>query len=241
MKTNLILAILCASALGIFTPFTVDAKPSGSCGSKSGGAAKHPKAAHSHPATKSCTKDPGVNHRQDNQHDRISQGVKSGQLTKEEAKSVASTQKEIRQEEAQYKSDGILTKDERKDLQQDLHAASKDIYEEKHDSETRPGVTPAEPKTCGTKNPGINYRQENQKERIEQGIQSGELTKKEIASLAHKEAVLARMEKRMKEDGTLTPEERMKLQNMQSLLSSSIYKQKHDGQDQTGTTTDSAK
>jgi hypothetical protein len=43
----------------------------------------------------------------------------------------------IRQEERQYKSDGILTKDERKDLHQDLNASSRNVYNEKHDTETR--------------------------------------------------------------------------------------------------------
>lgn len=82
-------------------------------------------------------RDPGVNARQFNQHERIEQGVRSGALTKDEAKGLASEQRSIRQEERQYKSDGVLTKDERKDLQQDLNTASKDIYTEKHDAERR--------------------------------------------------------------------------------------------------------
>jgi hypothetical protein len=82
-------------------------------------------------------RDPGVNARQSNQHERIEQGVHSGALTKDEAKGLASEQRSIRQEERRYKSDGVLTKDERKDLHQDLNAASKDIYNEKHDAEHR--------------------------------------------------------------------------------------------------------
>lgn len=82
-------------------------------------------------------RDPGVNHRQFNQHERIEQGIRSGQLTQGEAKQLATEQHSIRQEERQYKSDGVLTKDERKDLHQDLNAASKDIYNEKHDAEQR--------------------------------------------------------------------------------------------------------
>jgi hypothetical protein len=86
-----------------------------------------------HPATR----DPGVNHRQHRQHDRISQGVRSGELTREEAKTLATEQRAIRREERAYKSDGVLTRAERKDLHQDLNAASQNIYEEKHDAEKR--------------------------------------------------------------------------------------------------------
>ena len=82
-------------------------------------------------------RDPGVNQRQHNQHDRIAQGVRSGELTKDEAKGLRAEQRSIRQEERQYKSDGILTKAERTDLRQDLNAASRNIYNEKHDADTR--------------------------------------------------------------------------------------------------------
>jgi len=84
-----------------------------------------------------AVRDPGVNARQGFQRDRIGQGVRSGELTKDEAKQLAGEQRAIRKEERAYKSDGKLTKDERKDLHQDLNAASKDIYEQKHDAEKR--------------------------------------------------------------------------------------------------------
>lgn len=86
-----------------------------------------------HPAVR----DPGVNARQHFQRDRIGQGVRSGELTKQETMELAAGQRAIRKEERAYKSDGKLTKDERKDLHQDLNAASKSIYEEKHDAERR--------------------------------------------------------------------------------------------------------
>lgn len=86
------------------------------------------------------TKDPRVNHRQLNQHERIAQGVKSGELTKGEAKDLRGDQKDIRQEEKQFKSDGKLTKNERQELHQDQNAASKEIYQEKHDAQERPSA-----------------------------------------------------------------------------------------------------
>jgi hypothetical protein len=83
------------------------------------------------------TRDPEVNHRQHNQHARIAQGVKSGELTKGEAKDLRGDQKELRQEERADKADGQLTKAERKDLHKDLNQNSKEIYQAKHNDETR--------------------------------------------------------------------------------------------------------
>lgn len=80
---------------------------------------------------------PGVNRRERHERKRIKQGVKSGELTKEEAKELRQEQREIHQKEREMKSDGTLTKDERKELHQDMNDASKNIYEEKHDSEKR--------------------------------------------------------------------------------------------------------
>lgn len=102
----------------------------------SGGSGGHEARRH-HAQPNAARRDPGVNHRQTHQRKRIHRGVHSGQLTKDEAKSLAQEQKAIRQEERAYKSDGALTKDERKDLHQDLNKASKNIYREKHDAETR--------------------------------------------------------------------------------------------------------
>lgn len=82
--------------------------------------------------------DAGVNARQHRQQHRVKQGVRSGQLTQDEVKSLRDERRNIRQEEHAYKADGKLTRDERKDLQQDLNSLSKDIYNEKHDGEQRP-------------------------------------------------------------------------------------------------------
>jgi len=83
-------------------------------------------------------RDPGVNQRQRDQHARIHQGVRSGQLTHQEAKSLRSEQRSIHQEERKDKADGKMTAAERKDLHKDLNKASKDIYADKHNSDVRP-------------------------------------------------------------------------------------------------------
>ena len=78
-----------------------------------------------------------IDQRQHNQADRIRQGVRSGEVTKSETRGLVKEQREIRQTERQYKSDGVLTRDERKDLRQQQNQASRHIYQEKHDGEKR--------------------------------------------------------------------------------------------------------
>ncbi len=91
-------------------------------------------------AAVAADRDPGVNHRQNRQHERIEQGVHSGQLTHQEAKSLRSEQRSIRQQEHKDKADGKMTAAERKDLHKDLNQANKDIYKDKHNAEVRTRV-----------------------------------------------------------------------------------------------------
>lgn len=86
------------------------------------------------------TRDPGVNARQLHQHQRIANGVRSGELTRPEAKDLRSDQRDIRQEERGFKADGQLSSNERQELHQDQRAASQEIYQDKHDAQTRPGT-----------------------------------------------------------------------------------------------------
>ena len=83
------------------------------------------------------TRDPGVNARQHNQRDRIQQGVGSGELTRRETGRLVEEQRDIRQLERAYKSDGKLTKRERADLHHEQNQASRDIYRQKHDKQDR--------------------------------------------------------------------------------------------------------
>ena len=84
-----------------------------------------------------AAKSPGVDRREHKQKQRIKQGVKSGALTKDEARALSAEQRAIRAKEREMKSDGVLTREERKDLHQDLNEASKNIAEQKHDADTR--------------------------------------------------------------------------------------------------------
>jgi hypothetical protein len=88
-----------------------------------------------------------------------------------------------------------------------------------------PALASAQPAT-----PRVDQRQANQERRIEQGVQSGELTKREAARLERGQERVEKMEAKAKEDGTVTAEERKRLKRAQDRQSGAIYKEKHDRQ-----------
>ncbi len=84
------------------------------------------------------------------------------------------------------------------------------------------------PVMAGT--PGLDARQQNQKDRIVQGVRSGELTRPETRRMVAGEVRLARNEARAKSDGVVTGKERARLHNQANNMSKRIYRQKHDPQ-----------
>ncbi len=77
----------------------------------------------------------------------------------------------------------------------------------------------------------VKKREKRQQNRIEEGVASGDLTKKETLKLEAKEAKLHREIKRDRKDGGgLTLKERAKIDAKQDKLSKQIYKEKHDDQ-----------
>jgi hypothetical protein len=171
-------------------------------------------------ADTSRTRDPGVNQRQHNQRERIQQGVKSGELTRRETGRLAEEQRDVRQLERAYKSDGTLTGAERRDLQHEQNQASHDIYRQKHDDQERP--------PAAVRDPGVNERQANQTARIQQGVKSGELTHDEAQDLRTERHDIRDLEHTYKEDGTLTRDERQDLHQQLNQQSQEIYEEKHD-------------
>ena len=80
---------------------------------------------------------PVVDQREANQKARIKEGVKSGELTKPEAKRLAKNQKHIKHAEAKAKADGVVTPGERAKLDHKQDKASKRIAKQKHDKQDR--------------------------------------------------------------------------------------------------------
>jgi hypothetical protein len=78
--------------------------------------------------------------------------------------------------------------------------------------------------------PGIDKRQANQEKRIDQGIASGALTKRETKRLEKEQTVINTAENKAKADGVVTKQERKRLHKMQNHASKDIHNQKHDAQ-----------
>lgn len=71
------------------------------------------------------------------QHARIKQGVRSGELTKNETRNLVKDQKDIRQDVKSAKADGVITPGEKKEIRQDQRQASRKIYRKKHNNRDR--------------------------------------------------------------------------------------------------------
>lgn len=81
--------------------------------------------------------DAGVIARQQRQQERIVHGLRSGDLTGREARWLESEQRWIRRKENLYRSDGVLSEAERRDLRRDLDISNRNIYIRMHDAEQR--------------------------------------------------------------------------------------------------------
>jgi hypothetical protein len=73
-------------------------------------------------------------------------------------------------------------------------------------------------------------RDVNQQQRIEQGLQSGQLTTREAAKLENEESRINRMESQALKDGNLSAAERRAFGMRRTRRSKDIYSEKHDAQ-----------
>ena len=81
----------------------------------------------------SAPQTPGVDKREVRQDARIQQGVASGELTAKETYRIEKGQAAINKVEAKAKSDGQVTRAERRRLHKMQDHASRDIHRQKHD------------------------------------------------------------------------------------------------------------
>ncbi|MFK7958813.1 MAG: hypothetical protein AB8B96_22175 [Lysobacterales bacterium] len=83
---------------------------------------------------------------------------------------------------------------------------------------------------AGNQSPGVDWRQQNQTQRIAAGVANGTVTRPERVALVSQQRTIARTERVFKRDGHLGRAERHTLHQMQSDASRTIYRQKHDRQ-----------
>ncbi|MCM3878427.1 MAG: hypothetical protein NEA02_18660 [Thermoanaerobaculia bacterium] len=85
---------------------------------------------------------PNLDKREARQQQRISQGIKSGQLTPAEAANLEAREAKLNADEARAKADGVVTKKERARLQSEANRDSKAIHRKKHNARTAPPARP---------------------------------------------------------------------------------------------------
>lgn len=78
-----------------------------------------------------------VGRRERHQSARIREGVRTGTLTRDEAKKLRGEEKQVREDRRAAHADGVVTQEERAKLREEQNAVSHDIYAEKHDGEVR--------------------------------------------------------------------------------------------------------
>jgi hypothetical protein len=178
--------------------------------------------AFSQSATPSSTPAPTIQERKENQQDRIANGAQSGQLTAGETKKLETKEAGLNKEESKMRKadDGHLTAADRARLNRQQNRLSSNIYRDKHNA----AVQNTNPKS------EVGRRQENQQDRIAQGVKSGQLTPRETAHLEGREAAINKEVKndRAANGGHLTPAEHRQVNRQQNRTSNAIYRKKHN-------------
>lgn len=166
-----------------------------------------------------------IDERQDRQQQRIVEGWRAGELTHGEAHRLQAEQRAIRREERLYRADGVLTEDERRELQRDLDRAGRHIREQSHDADRRHwGGYPA----FGEH--GVDQRQYNQQRRIGEGIRAGELTGAEVAALRQEQRVIRAEERAYRADGMLSHDEWRELRRDLDAAGRHIHEDRNDAE-----------
>lgn len=162
-----------------------------------------------------------INKRQARQERRIEEGVQNGNLTPRETQRLTGQEARISDLEAKDRaSGGRLSSRERAELNRLLNTESGRIYRQNHDVQGR--------------NPNsynINQRQQNQTNRIQEGVENGNLTPLETQRLTRQEARINDLEaKDRASGGRLSMRERAELNRLLNTESGRIYHQRHDKQ-----------
>jgi hypothetical protein len=166
-----------------------------------------------------------VGERKENQQDRIAQGVQSGQLTSGETKNLETKEAGLNKEDSTMRSedDGHLTAADRTKLNNQQNKLSNQIYDDKHN---------AAQQHYG--NSEVGQREENQQDRIAQGIKSGQLTAREAAKTEKQQQGINREVNGMREanGGKLTNADKKAVNQQQNKASKNIYNKKHNARHQ---------
>jgi WXXGXW repeat (2 copies) len=159
------------------------------------------------------------NEREANQDQRISNGLRSGQMTSGEAAGAERTQSNI---DRQVHNDreangGRLTGQERQQINGEQNAASRQIYNDNHNGNT---VKPNE----------VDDREANQQQRTANGLRNGSMTSGEAAQTNRNQGRVAQQvhNDRTANGGALNGQEKRQVNKEQNKNSKQIHNDKHE-------------
>lgn len=156
-----------------------------------------------------------------NQQQRIEQGLQSGALNTKEAGQLERQQTQVDRMEKNALKDGSLSAAEKSRIQAAQNKTSKSIAAVKHNAKTG---NPAS-KSSQRMQADVQ-RNVNQQARIEQGVKSGQLTNKEVASLERGQAHVNRAEANAAANGRVGAVEQANIQGRENVQSARIQNKK---------------
>lgn len=158
-----------------------------------------------------------------NQENRIEQGLKSGQLSTGEAARLEKGEARVDKMESNALKNGNLSSQEAARIQRAQNQESEAISRAKHNDVT------GNPNSASSQRMQADaQRNINQQNRIEQGIQSGQLTNKETSQLERGQSRVDRAEARAGADGRVSAREQARIQHRENNQSQRIFRDKHN-------------
>ena len=173
---------------------------------------------------------PGIDQAQQTIGARIQQGVASGQITPPEAQALYQREREIAARESRFKGDGHASVQERQQLRADLDGLNAEVNRMLSNRDRMRGASQA------GSTPGIDNREMQISQRIDEGVRSGRITAREARRLHQREREIARHEARAKANGVVTQQERERLRSELAALNAEVDRMmrnrnfdRHDG------------
>jgi hypothetical protein len=154
-----------------------------------------------------------------NQQKRIEQGLQSGQLTVKEAGSLERQEAHIDRLEARDLSKGPLTAKESAQINRLENKVSNNIYADKHNGRVGNPTS-----VSSTRMQRDVQRNVNQEQRIENGINQGQLNNGQVASLERGQAHVDRVEANAARNGHISKHEQHHIQHTENVQSGHIHR-----------------
>jgi hypothetical protein len=166
---------------------------------------------------------PAINQAQEAISARIQRGQASGQITPSEAQALNRRERDIAARESRFKADSHVSVQERQQLRADLDGLNAEVDRMLSNRDRMHGASQAD------STPGIDQREMQIGQRIDEGVRSGRINKREAGKLHQREREIARHEARAKANGVVTPQEREQLRNELAALNAEVDRMMHNG------------